>query len=318
MNRLGAAGEAFLFIINFMMDEVYVIPETEIPDCPLKFQIPGRPGMKREADRLPDFNFSAAPVTYPQYLKAFNKVQAELQQGNSYLTNLTLPTPVSTGLTLEQIYTHSDAPYKLLFDDRFVVFSPEPFVQINKGVISSFPMKGTIDANLENAESVILLDPKETAEHRTIVDLIRNDLGMVAKNVQVKRFRYIDTIQTHKGTLLQVSSEITADLPPDYPARIGEVLFTLLPAGSVTGAPKKKTVEVILEAEQYDRGFYTGVFGFFDGVNLDSSVMIRFIEQVPDGSKLFKSGGGITAFSDPEKEYHELIDKIYVPFTGIH
>mgnify|MGYP000682968536 FL=1 len=81
----------------------------------------------------------------------------------------------------------------------------------------------------------------------------------------------------------------------------GEILFSLLPAGSITGAPKKKTLEIIAEAETYERGFYTGVMGYFDGSSLDSAVMIRFVEQ--EGDRMyFKSGGGITCRSEVESE----------------
>jgi len=194
----------------------------------------------------------------------------------------------------------------------FTVLSPETFVKIRDGVISSFPMKGTIDATLPNAESVILADPKEKAEHATIVDLIRNDLSLVAEQVEVKRYRYIDNLVTNKGNLLQVSSEITGRLPENYLERLGDILFSLLPAGSISGAPKPKTLEIIEQAEGYERGFYTGIWGWFDGENLDSAVMIRFIEQQGD-QLVFKSGGGITSQSELKKEYEELIQKVYVP-----
>ncbi|MFZ1573367.1 MAG: chorismate-binding protein, partial [Candidatus Kapaibacterium sp.] len=94
---------------------------------------------------------------------------------------------------------------------------------------------------------------------------------------------------------------------------IGDTLISLLPAGSISGAPKKKTLEIINKVEKYKRGYYTGVFGYFDGVNLESSVMIRFIEKTSKGL-IFKSGGGITFLSEAYKEYNELIDKVYVPF----
>jgi len=109
-------------------------------------------------------------------------------------------------------------------------------------------MKGTIDAAVENAVSIIINDKKELAEHYTIVDLIRNDLNMVAKKVRVDRFRYIDEIKTIRKNLLQVSSQISGELTPDWHNRIGDILFTLLPAGSISGAPKKKTVEIIKDA----------------------------------------------------------------------
>jgi para-aminobenzoate synthetase component 1 len=90
---------------------------------------------------------------------------------------------------------------------------------------------------------------------------------------------------------------------------------TLLPAGSISGAPKKRTLEIIREAEGEPRGYYTGVFGIFDGQNLDSAVMIRFIEQSEKGL-LYRSGGGITNLSQPEAEYQEMLDKVYLQVTG--
>lgn len=118
------------------------------------------------------------------------------------------------------------------------------------------------------------------------------------------------------GELLQVSSEIRGQLPEGWQSRIGSVLFELLPAGSVTGAPKPKTLEIIAEAENYERGYYTGVCGLFDGRTLDSGVMIRFLEREPgagQGEYLFKSGGGITYRSDRTAEYEEMKEKVYVP-----
>ena len=173
-------------------------------------------------------------------------------------------------------------------------------------------MKGTIDASLPDACRLLMDDRKEAAEHATIVDLIRNDLSMVSEQVTVTRYRYCDCLETNKGPILQTSSEICGVLPEDYLSHIGDILFRLLPAGSITGAPKPKTMEIIAEAENYERGFYTGVMGYFDGRNLDSAVMIRFIEQ-ENGHLYFKAGGGITGKSDLESEYNEMKQKIYVP-----
>jgi len=85
-----------------------------------------------------------------------------------------------------------------------------------------------------------------------------------------------------------------------------------LPAGSVSGAPKPKTLEIIKAVEEEGRGYYTGVFGYFNGNDLDSGVMIRFIEN-REGKYFYRSGGGITTQSDVEAEYQETIDKVYVP-----
>ncbi|WP_300700947.1 aminodeoxychorismate synthase component I, partial [uncultured Phocaeicola sp.] len=215
-------------------------------------------------------------------------------------------------LTLEDVFRHSKALYKLWLKDRLVCFSPEIFVRIEDGKIKSFPMKGTIDATLSDAAKQLMDDPKEAAEHATIVDLIRNDLSMVAERVSVARYRYCDRLETNKGPIFQTSSEICGILPDDYPSHIGDIIFCLLPAGSITGAPKPKTMAIIEEAEKYERGFYTGIMGYCDGKTLDSAVMIRFLEQ-EKGKLYYKAGGGITSKSDLQSEYNEMIQKIYVP-----
>jgi para-aminobenzoate synthetase component 1 len=173
-------------------------------------------------------------------------------------------------------------------------------------------MKGTIDASVENAAEILKNDPKEKAEHYTVVDLLRNDLSMIADDVSVEKLMYLDFLKTRQKNLFAMSSEICGYIKEEFKGKTGSILQKLLPAGSILGAPKPKTLEIILKAEGYDRGFYTGVCGFFDGENLDSCVMIRFIEK--EGEKLyFKSGGGITHMSKPEDEYMEMKNKIYVP-----
>ncbi len=251
-------------------------------------------------------------VQYSRYKKAFDYIIENQRIGNSYLANLTFPTKLITDTTLDELYNVSIAKYKLLVKNKFVVFSPETFITIKNGLIMTRPMKGTITSEIPNAAEIIMQNEKEFAEHMTVVDLLRNDLNMVAENVRVEKFRYIDEIKTSSKNLLQVSSLITGDLKNEYKCCLGDMFQKLLPAGSVTGAPKRKTVEIINQAEGYDRGYYTGVFGIFDGQNLDSGVMIRFVEKFED-ELYFKSGGGITVYSEPEKEYQELLDKVYVP-----
>ena len=312
MNRYGAKGVPFLFIIDFEMNRPLVFPLNEIDASVIKYDIANHSNASSHENKDLAFQLQKYPVNFADYREAFDIVQEHQFNGNSYLTNLTFPTEIELDISLEDVFAISKAKYKLLFQNHFVVFSPETFVTIRDGTIQSFPMKGTIDASLPNAREQLINDAKEMAEHNTIVDLIRNDLSMVSTNVEVTKFRYVDYLRTSEKDLLQVSSEICGDLPEDYPSRIGDIITTLLPAGSISGAPKKKTVEIIREAEQQERGYYTGVAGIFDGKNLDSFVMIRFIEK--SGERYFyHSGGGITARSEAEKEYRELIDKVYVP-----
>ncbi len=242
-----------------------------------------------------------------------DEVLEEIRSGNTYLLNLTFKTPIQSSLTLKEIFTYARAKFKLYFKGEVICFSPERFIEIEDNTIAAYPMKGTIDANLPHAKETILKDEKEKAEHVMIVDLMRNDLGIVASDIQVEKFRYVEKIKAGEKELLQVSSKITAQLPEDWEDTLGTVLSQLLPAGSISGTPKKSTVNIIKKVEDFDRGFYTGVFGIFDGHSLRSSVMIRFIEKEND-TFYYKSGGGITIDSDAKSEYEELIDKIYLPF----
>ncbi len=312
MNSLGQRSLPFFFAFDFEGEEAIVFTEEDLAKHDIYFKTGSFARYQPEGVMCPPPPLSIEPVPYPVYKRAFDTVRRHLLAGNSYLVNLTFPTRIYTPLGLDDIFHRSRAPYKCFWPGRFVVFSPEPFVRIRRGRISTYPMKGTIDASLPNAAERILADAKELAEHVTIVDLLRNDLNRVALQVRVERFRYIEHIQTNRKCLLQVSSEISGHLPGDYRKRLGDIFSALLPAGSVSGAPKAETLRIIREAEGAPRGFYTGVFGYFDGEDLESAVMIRFIEQGPDGL-FFRSGGGITAFSDPQQEYRELLDKVYLP-----
>jgi para-aminobenzoate synthetase component 1 len=317
MNRYGAGKCPFFFMVDFLQENALVVPLEQIATSEIQFAIPGFSTQHEYIPATEGISVNHKGYSQNTYISQIQNVIKNIKQGNSFLVNLTCQTSIDLNASLEEVYFHSEAKYKLWYKNKFVVFSPETFVTIRNGLISSYPMKGTIDASVPHAREVILNSPKERAEHYTIVDLIRNDLSMVAEEVTVKRFRYIDEIATDRGALLQVSSEIEGKLPIGYNKNIGDILFTLLPAGSITGAPKNKTMEIIRSTETYERGFYTGVFGLFDGCNMDSAVMIRFIEHTPEGY-VYKSGGGITALSKVDDEYNELLEKIYVPVSRKH
>ena len=381
INQLASQDEPFLFVINYQGDKAFIRLLSDINPEECLFDFEGRGNLshvwketlKEEIseketwkEEISETTWQIEPPLYEDYERSFNIVKSNIMAGNSYLTNLTCRVPVSCNLSLEEIFHRAKGKYKLLLrrkrtqaEDKahlkeenieenltpFVCFSPETFVRIKGGRIYSYPMKGTLDASLPNAEKLLMEDRKEAAEHATIVDLIRNDLSRVAENVRVDKYRYIDVLHTNKGNILQTSSEISGRLPEDYPHHLGEILDAQLPAGSITGAPKDKTMQIIQEAEGYDRGFYTGIMGIYDHGELNSAVMIRFIEEETspvdfetDGEKnfkasegkgdeasegkrdeasrklYFKAGGGITSKSDCRKEYEEVIQKIYLPF----
>ncbi|HLO53592.1 MAG TPA: aminodeoxychorismate synthase component I [Saprospiraceae bacterium] len=311
MNQLGKEKSPFIFILDFELKNPVILKIGQIPND-IYYKFNDIKNYTLSGTQSKPLHFLPNPMPIGQYTKAFDAAKKEILYGNSFLLNLTFPTPIETNYTLRELFNISHARYKLYYKDQFIVSSPEIFIKIINGKIFTFPMKGTIDASIPDATSNILNDVKETAEHYTIVDLLRNDLSMVANNVKVNKFRYIDKLVTSTKTLLQVSSEIEGTLPIDFNENLGNIFAKLLPAGSISGAPKKKTVEIIKANEIDDRGYYTGVFGIFDGNNVDSGVMIRYIEK-QDEKLIYRSGCGITYRSECTSEYQEMIDKVYIP-----
>ncbi|MCD9618837.1 aminodeoxychorismate synthase component I [Chryseobacterium gleum] len=312
MDELSLQKVPYFFVIDFLSENVEIYQEKEIEKSGLIIDFQNFNNIKTVHDLNKKVVWKSFPETQESFKIGFDKVQKNIRLGNSYLVNYTRKTKIETNLTLEEIFYHSNAKYKVFYKDFFVFFSPETFVKIIDGKILTYPMKGTIDASIENAAEILKNDKKEKAEHYTVVDLLRNDLSMVADDVKVDQFQHIDFIKTQQKDLYAMSSEISGTVKSEFIGRIGSIMKKLLPAGSILGAPKPKTLEIILNAEGYDRGYYTGVCGWFDGQNVDSCVMIRFIEK--EGDQLyFKSGGGITHMSKLEDEYQEMKNKIYVP-----
>lgn len=307
LNSLGKKREPFLFISDFWAKNLKVIPLGKLDSQDVEYSTTKNYSIKSHANF-----FDKQTVSFGDYKKKFDLVIDRIKAGDTYLLNLTQPTKVKSEMSLKEMFVCANARYKLRYKDEFVCFSPEQFVEIKGSKISTFPMKGTIDASIPNAKELILNNPKEMAEHVMVVDLLRNDLSIMAKNVKVEEFRYITKIEAGDKELLHVSSHISGDVGSDWHSKIGDILKTLLPAGSISGAPKKSTLDIIDEVEDYERGYFSGVFGVYDGKTFESAVMIRFVEKTKDGY-IYKSGGGITLESDAKSEYEELLNKVYLP-----
>ncbi|MCT8682979.1 aminodeoxychorismate synthase component I [Glaesserella parasuis] len=316
VNQYGKMCLHFFFLFDFEKQKPLIYPLSDIEDKGLYFDFNGQQKFIQSVKTNENFELEIIPPNYTQYKKAFDFVQQQIQIGNSYLLNLTQQTKIKTNYHLAQIFQQSKAKYKLLLDENFVCFSPECFIRIKENKIYSYPMKGTINANEEDAVNKLLNSEKEFTEHNTIVDLIRNDLALVSKYIQVTKYRYVEKVVTHRGAIYQTSSEICGELDENWQKNIGTMLDKLLPAGSISGAPKVKTVEIIQQAEQHERGYYTGIFGYFDGENVESAVAIRYIEKQGD-KYYFRSGGGITALSQLDDEYNEILEKVYVPISTL-
>ncbi|MGJ0309810.1 aminodeoxychorismate synthase component I [Aliarcobacter cryaerophilus] len=310
LNKFGSLKEPFLFLISYDLEKIYIEKLQNLSQN-IKFEIDSK-----NIKNIKDYSLKKYPISFDEYKKKFDLIQDEIKNGNSYLLNLTAQTKIDTNLTLDDIYEASSSLLKLrvkLDDLDFVCFSPEKFIDIKDNKIYTYPMKGTIDSNLTDAKNILLNNKKELAEHTMVVDLLRNDLGKVANNIKVEEFRTFSKIVTKDRELFQTSSIISGDLQNNWQEKIGDILSNILPAGSITGTPKKSTIEILKNIENYDRGFYTGIFGIFDGINLQSFVLIRFIENI-NNELFYKSGGGITSDSIAKEEYEELLNKVYLPF----
>ena len=306
MNEASLRGEAFFFALDFELREaLFELRPLEQPEPRYFFSLPGYSTASPAVPRRPRLDLVPTVEPLERYRERFDRVHRGLMYGDSFLVNLALRTPVELEATLEAVYVSSRADYRLLVPGRFVRLEGER--------LSTYPMKGTIDARLPDAAERLRSDYKESCEHHTIVDLMRNDLSRVAERVRVERFKYLTELTTSRGLLLQMSSEVVGRIDRSA-LRLGDLLLELLPAGSISGAPKGATLELIRSAEGAPRGFYTGVWGYFDGERLDTAVLIRYLEyEAETGRYYYRSGGGITINSQAEDEWRECLQKIYIP-----
>ncbi len=189
LNRMGAADEPFLFVIDYLGEHAYVrrLCDVDAEEC--LYDINGRsnvPGQEGDCMRQP-LLWEAQMPGLEQYRRGFDVVMRNIIAGNSYLANLTCQVPVRCSLSPRDIFLRTQGRYRLYLKSapgsgaRIVCFSPEPFVRIEHGRISSFPMKGTMDASMPEARHLLMSSRKEACEHATIVDLIRNDLSRVGR-----------------------------------------------------------------------------------------------------------------------------------------
>lgn len=309
LNEFGQSGEPFFMFVDYAGVRWYVARLAEL-DPRIKYCMP------RHANYTPTGTppecykpHELVPPRFEDYARGFDEVQRAISRGETKLINLTWRVPFVSDFDQATRFALGRERYMLSVEGLFSVFSPEPFITIEGDRISTFPMKGTISTSVANAREVLLSSDKELREHTDSVELMREDLSLVSDDVEVVRFRYVEEIA--QGRVLQTSSELSGTLRAELRGRYGDIISRLLPGGSIAGAPKAPSLEVIRRAEAFDRGFYTGIFGVYDGTCLDTSVMIRFIEYAEDGQTYFFGGGGVTAYSRLESEYQELLLKAH-------
>ncbi len=250
------------------------------------------------------------------YCRKVEKVKHYIKEGDIFQLVLSNPMEAEFEGSLLNTYrvlrTTNPSPYMFYFsgDLEIAGASPETLVKVSDREICTFPLAGTRPRGETTEEDLrlekeLLADEKERAEHNMLVDLGRNDIGKLSDfgTVEVKKYMSIERY----SHVMHIGSEVTGRLSDKYEAI--DAVDSVLPAGTLSGAPKIRACELIDELEGEKRGVYGGAIGYVDFTgNLDTCIAIRFAMK-KDGHVIVRSGAGIVADSVPENEYQECINK---------
>ncbi len=266
------------------------------------------------------FGIDGAPVSdmsAAQYNVAYSRVQHYLREGDCYQVNLAqrfcAAAQGDAFALYETLRRDNPAPFTAWLNFPFAQVlssSPERFLQVREGRVETKPIKGTRPRSADPIQDRALADAlrdsaKDRAENLMIVDLLRNDLGKSCTpgSVQVPRLFEVESF----ATVHHLVSTVSGELAPDRDAL--DLLRGCFPGGSITGAPKRRAMEIIEELEPHRRGVYCGAIGYigFDG-NMDTNIAIRTLVHSA-GKVCFAAGGGIVTDSDAAEEYQESLDK---------
>lgn len=285
--------------------------------------------MRWRFDRLFNAPIAALPVSgsppdlkpnfkQEDYLDAISAIKRHIRDGHVYLLNISQAFRFNLKMSIEEVYIRmrkrNPAPFGAFFKTpQFAILStsPERFLRRDNDRLSTEPIKGTRPRGKtpeedERKKAELLASVKEQAEHTMVVDLLRNDIGKVCEygSVMVEDSFYVERYRMVHQLISRVVGRLRRDL------RIGSIFRETFPGGSITGAPKKRVMEIIAEIEPQRRAAYTGTLGrhAVKGGNFDLSIIIRSVTVVGDDAFL-SVGGGIVFDSDEQQEYQESLDK---------
>lgn len=265
---------------------------------------------------------SAAPLSpvldFAQYETLFARVQEFLAAGDIYQANLTVPFLGRTALPPEALFDAalrrggaSFAGTMILPGGTLLSFSPELLLRRRGRTVETRPIKGTRPiagraGGVADARDALRASEKDRAEHLMIVDLERNDLGRVCDTGSIRVDPFMRIVE--HPTVVHMETTVKGKLREGL--GLAELMASIYPGGSVTGAPKKRAIEVLSELESAPRGAYCGAFGWIDADgDCDLNLPIRTAILRPDGQLEYHAGGGIVADSKPDEEWRELHDK---------
>lgn len=261
---------------------------------------------------------SSSAITFEQYKSDLEKIKEEIANGNTYEVNYTYDRHVDCEADEFELFNFllkkQTTPYNAFIKNDFetiLSFSPELFFELTNGHILTKPMKGTVPRGIDEVQDkknvdFLKNDIKNRSENVMIVDLLRNDLGRIAKTGSVKVSKLFE-IETHK-TLHQMTSQIEADLLDG--TTLFEVFKAIFPCGSITGAPKISTMKIIDRLEKGSREVYCGAIGLISPKKTIFSVPIRILQKKSDEKTYrYRVGGAIVWNSDIKEEWEETLTK---------
>lgn len=272
--------------------------------------------MPEEAVRREDISFTCA-TEKEEYCRMVEKTKEYIRDGDIFQAVISrqFKSPMRQSLlnAYRVLRTTNPSPYMVYFhteDEELMSTSPETLVRLNRGRLVTFPVAGSRPRGKTEEEDEalvreLLADEKELSEHNMLVDLGRNDLGRISKfgSVEVTEYKMI-----HKySRIMHICSQVEGDIREDKDAL--DAIAAVLPAGTLSGAPKIRACQIIEELEQEERGIYGGALGYIDFTgNMDTCIAIRM--AVKKGDTVYvQAGGGIVADSVPESEYEESANK---------
>ncbi|MBR0105015.1 MAG: anthranilate synthase component I [Firmicutes bacterium] len=260
------------------------------------------------------------------FCKMVEKAKNYIREGDIFqivLSNrLSAPFEGSLLNTYRVLRTINPSPYMFYFsgtDVEVAGASPETLVKLENGILHTFPLAGTrprgkTEEEDKELEAELLADEKELAEHNMLVDLGRNDLGKISKfgTVQVEKLHSIERF----SHVMHIGSTVRGEIADGKDAL--NAVEAVLPAGTLSGAPKIRACQLIAELENNKRGIYGGAIGYIDFTgNMDTCIAIRIVYK-KNGKVFVRSGAGIVADSDPEKEYEECLNKAKASLTALN
>ena len=260
-----------------------------------------------------------------QYCEMVEKAKEYIREGDIFQVVLSNPMRAEAEGSLFDTYrvlrTENPSPYMFYFSSDDIELSgasPETLAKLENGKISTFPLAGTRprgkdDEEDKALEAELLRDEKELAEHNMLVDLGRNDIGKVSEIGSVKVEEYLSIERF--SHVMHIGSTVTGKIRADKDAV--DAVDAILPAGTLSGAPKFRACQIIEELENDKRGVYGGAIGYLDFTgNMDTCIAIRLVYK-KNGRICIRSGAGVVADSVPENEFRECINKAKAVVTAI-